>query len=352
MEPRRLQDRLSGIWPGGTTVATRAMQGVTRNLLKLQKPLPLARRERWGVQCEQNIPYLPGSKENTVDIYRPAGRTDTLPVLLYVHGGGFHMLSKDSHWPLTVGYARQGFLVVSVDYRLAPKHPYPAAIADVCAAAVWVKKNISRWGGDPNRIAFAGESAGGNLVTALTIASCFERDELYARAVYEADIVPEAVIAACGILQVSDPERFKRRRQGRIPAWVNTYIHMVCGAYLGGKTLRAGTPSLADPLLVLEQAGPSHRELPPFFAFVGTKDPLIHDTRRLKTALESRGGTCEDRYYKGGIHAFHVLLFQKIARDCWQHQFDFLDQHVPKVPAVARAPRVSRTAAETLRLSF
>jgi acetyl esterase len=350
MAPRRPQRlEISKLWPSRlqrTAAATSVMHRVTRRLVGLQRPVPLANRERYGVTYERNIEYVRGSKENTVDIYRPVGRTDTLPVLMYVHGGGFHMLSKDSHWPLTVAYARQGFLVVSVDYRLAPKHPYPAAIADVCAAAVWVKKNIARYGGDPEQITFAGESAGGNLVTALTVACSFERDELYARAVYEANIQPKAVIAACGILQVSDPGRFRRRRNGRIPPWVNMYIHMVCGTYLGGKTLKSRSgASLADPLLILEEDTEHTRPLPPFHAFVGTKDPLIHDTRRLAAALERRGTTCDDRYYKGGIHAFHVLLFQKIARDCWQEQFRFLKKHMPRaVPAEGElAPRTLET---------
>jgi acetyl esterase len=85
---------------------------------------------------------------------------------------------------------------------------------------------------------------------------------------------------------------------------------------------------LADPLLVLERTGPPVRPLPPFFAPVGTADPILDDTRRLKVAIDRLGGVCEVRYYPGEPHAFHALLFRPNAQRCWSDAFSFLDQHV------------------------
>ena len=81
----------------------------------------------------------------------------------------------------------------------------------------------------------AGESAGANLVTALTVACTYERPEPYARAVYERGVVPKAVLPACGILQVSDHERFGRKKKlngfiaGRIAEVARGYLHKVSG---------------------------------------------------------------------------------------------------------------------------
>jgi acetyl esterase len=248
--------------------------------------------------------------------------------VLYVHGGGFRILSKDTHWVMGLAFARRGYAVFNINYRLAPRHPYPAALQDACAALAWVQTHARDYGADPSNLVLAGESAGANLVTGLAIAACAPRPEPWARAVYDAGVVPRAVLAACGILQVSDPHRFSRRR--RLPAWLMDRIHEVSDAYLpGGMRYDAGGTELADPLLVLEGAQEFTRALPPFFAFAGTADPLLDDTRRLGAALAKRGVPCELRYYPGELHAFHAFVWRRAAVRCWREMFAFLDQHAP-----------------------
>ena len=69
--------------------------------------------------------------------------------------------------------------------------------------------------------------------------------------------------------------------------------------------------------------------IPAFFAPVGTADPILDDTRRLKVALDRLGVPCEARYYPGEIHAFHAFVVRRPAIECWRHTFDFLDRHLP-----------------------
>jgi len=93
-----------------------------------------------------------------------------LPTLLFFHGGGWVLGDLDSNDAICRRLANQGeVLVVSVDYRLAPEYPFPAALDDVVAAYAWVRAGIDRFGGDPARIAVAGSSAGANLAAALTL---------------------------------------------------------------------------------------------------------------------------------------------------------------------------------------
>ncbi len=301
------------------------VDGFFRGLSRGARVFPQTRPEYHGLRMEADIPYLgSGDRAHLLDVYRPDDEREGLPVVFYIHGGGFRILSKDSHWVMGLAFARRDYVVFNVDYRKAP-HRYPAAHEDVSAAYRWVLENAERFGGDPNRIVVAGESAGANLATSLVIASCWERPEPWAREVFETGRVPSAAVPACGILQVSDPERFVRRKN--LPRWLVDRLEEVATAYL--QDLEPGEHDLADPLLVLEAGGEPQRPMPPFFVPVGTKDPLLDDSRRLGAALDALGVPADVRYYPGGVHAFHAFVWQKRARACWRATFDFLDESLP-----------------------
>ena len=301
---------------------------------------PMSKPERHNVEVTRDVRYLDtGREEHRLDVYRPIGRPGPLPVVLYIHGGAFRILSKDTHWIMALAFARRGFVVFNISYRLAPRHPFPAALEDAAAAYRWVLANAAAHGGDPARLVLAGESAGANLSTALAIAACYRRPEPFARRVFALGHVPRAVLPACGLLQVSDAERFARRKGRKLPAFISDRILEASQAYLRGHNGH-GTAELADPLVVLERGERPERPLPPFFAPVGTADPLLDDTRRLKTALDRIGVPCEARYYQGELHAFHALVFRKQAQACWRHTFEFLAEHLGmELPARGPVPR-------------
>ncbi|WP_456695689.1 alpha/beta hydrolase [Aeromicrobium sp. P5_D10] len=104
-------------------------------------------------------------------VYRPSD-AGVLPVVVYIHGGGWQMGSIDSHEGICRALANStGAAVVSIGYRRPPESPFPAAPMDCFAALLWVAENASRLGMDPERIALAGDSAGGNLAAAVTLLS-------------------------------------------------------------------------------------------------------------------------------------------------------------------------------------
>ena len=309
---------------------------------------PAARPERHNVEVIRDVPYMDTDRRaHHLDVYRPTKHPGPWPIVLYVHGGGFRMLSKDSHWVMGLAYARQGYLVFNISYRLAPKHRYPAAIEDVCHALAWVAALAEKYGGDPSRVVFAGESAGANLVTALTVATCYQRPEPYARIAWDTGLVANAVVPACGLLQVTDPERFTRRRS--LPVWLSSVILEVSRTYLGDyRQPTIGELDMADPLLVLERGVAPDRPLPPFFIPCGTRDPLIEDSRRLHAALRALDVDAEAAYYEGEVHAFHAMVWRRAARRCWRDTYAFLNRFVRRAPAsraaVARAARVDDAA--------
>lgn len=315
-----------------------AVDGFFNSITRVARLHPQAKPERHAVEHLRDLRYFDGDmREHLLDVWRPRPSPEPSPfrrydkapwpILFYVHGGGFRILSKDTHWIMGLAFARRGFIVFNVSYRLAPKHRYPSAVEDVCRAFAWVMKNAEQYGGDPSRVVIAGESAGANLATSLSVALAYERPEAYARAAFDTGVVPKAVVPACGVFQVSDIDRLRRRKPTMSP-FIADRLREVESAYLGPGP-HAVSLDLADPVTVFERKEPPARPIPPFFLPVGTKDPLLPDTRRLGEALRGMGVAAEDRYYAGELHAFHALVMRKAARDCWIDTFRFLDRYVP-----------------------
>lgn len=275
-----------------------------------------------------DLPYGQDHRAQRLDVYRPVRKPGPWPVVFYVHGGGFSILSKDTHWAMALSFARRGYLVVNVDYRLAPKHRFPLPIQDVMLAYAWMLDHVAEYGGDDGQIVLAGESAGANLVLTSTLATMHERPEPWARVLFDRGRVPDAVLPACGILQVTNIERFAHG-DDTPNAFIMQRIVGVGRSYLGAAAMRPRDPEpgpldLADPLVWIERGDASSRPMPPVFAPVGGADPILADTVRLHQALRAQGSRCEAPIYPDARHAFHALVWRSQARQCWRDTHVFL----------------------------
>mgnify|MGYP001183049457 CR=1 FL=1 len=294
------------------------------SLSMMGRALPWSTPSRYGVEVTKDIAYGPHDTANHLDIWRLKETEGPLPVVLYIHGGGFRALRKETHWLMALMLARSGYLVFNINYRLSPEHAYPAHIQDACAAWLWTLENAAAYGGDTSRMVIAGESAGANLTMALTVACCYQRPEPWAKAVYDAGVVPRVIAPACGIFQVSDPERY--RRAGLTNRFAQSIMNDCQDCYLPDEAQREN-PGLADPVCIIEQDAPD-RPLPPTFLPVGGADPLKEDNHRLYQALLKRGVDTEEQVYPGEPHAFHALIFRKAARVCWRDMLAFMEPHI------------------------
>lgn len=129
-------------------------------------------RDTEGVELEERS--VPGKgRQISVRLYRP-GTHGPHPVLVYFHGGGFVFGSLDMYDGLCAALAREAAcLVCSVDYGLAPEHPFPEPVEDAYSAVGWIRNQASSLGADPDRIGVGGDSAGGNLAA---VVSLIDRD--------------------------------------------------------------------------------------------------------------------------------------------------------------------------------
>ena len=226
-----------------------------------------------------------------VRVYEPHDRDGVLPGILFVHGGGFVAGTIDE----TDGYCERlvenvGAVVVSVDYRLAPEHPFPAAIEDCHAALSAVSSGAEEFGVDPERIAAVGTSAGGGLVAGLS---------LLARDRGEPHIAFQMPLCATlddrhgtpSSREITDARTWNR--QLSLDSW---------RAYLGD-TERADVSPYAASARAADLSG-----LPPTFLSVGGCDLLRDENLGFASRLVRAGVPTELHLYPGAHHAFEILV--------------------------------------------
>ncbi len=306
----------------------RLMDGSLHLLARLPYLQPAANPTRYGVKLERDVAYRDtGKRYHRLDVYRPkAGHPR--PCVLYVHGGGFATLSKDTHRVMALAFASQGYVVFNANYRLGPKYRYPAPLEDVAAALGWVMDHAAEHGGDPSRLVLAGESAGANLVTALAYIATHPRPEPFARAVYDRNPSIRAVVPTYGLLDVEDVARFVEHP--KLSGVLKLTIIRAASAYVGRPLRTAALRApLASPLARLaEPPSDGARPLPPFFVAAGTADPLFADSRRLREVLVTRGTECELSVHPDEIHGFDAMIWRREAKRKWRRTFEFLARHV------------------------
>lgn len=123
-----------------------------------------------SVIWEEGIVYsTPGGESLALNLARPKAKPTTRPAILCIHGGGFRAGKRESYDGLCLKLAQHGFVAATVTYRLAPKHPFPAAVHDCKSAVRWLRANADKYGIDASKIGVTGGSAGGHLAQFLGV---------------------------------------------------------------------------------------------------------------------------------------------------------------------------------------
>lgn len=232
---------------------------------------------------------IPGPGGNlAVRIYRSAAK-GPLGVLVYFHGGGWVLNSVDTHDHICRSLANAaGCVVVSVNYRLAPEHKFPAAVEDAFAATCWAAANAANFGGDPQRLAVGGDSSGGNLA-AVTALAC--RDRQGPVLCHQLLIYPVTNYNFATESYQQNAKGYVLTKRSMQWFWQHYLPNEASGANPYASPLRADLHSL-----------------PPALVITAEYDPLRDDGEAYAARLKEAGVAVECTQYAGMIHGFLVHM--------------------------------------------
>lgn len=286
---REARDELNTYLKNGDSKALRSL--IEKQRCEYNRQPSKAKPSFPGIGVESRLIAGPADNpELALTLYTPAKRDmkNRLPVLLYFHGGGFFTDSADD--VICSNIAEQvGCVVVSVSYRLAPEHPYPAAVEDCYAALLWLERSANSLGIDQYRIAVGGHSAGGCLAAAVTLMA---RDRGGPELIYQMLIYPaldNRLLTYSGLPWVS-------------PKLLNREHILACWQAYLGKDHDGEVSPYAAPAREENLSG-----LPSAYILVADLDSVRDGAVDYSLRLNQSGVSSELHIYSGAIHAFDVI---------------------------------------------
>jgi acetyl esterase len=299
-----LEELESGVAPPSSTLSVATGRQLLDDLFAVADPEPVGEVTEIGIQGPNGpIPLR---------IYSPEGE-GPFPVLVFLHGGGWVRGSLDAYdGPCRLLTEEADCIVVSVSYRRAPEHPFPAGLEDCYAATAWAADHAADLQGDPDRVAVGGDSAGGNLSAAVALAA---RDRDGPDLAHQLLIYPS----------VNPPS----------VRWFDSYddygtdyflemdsVEWYLDQYLSGAA-DVGN-AYAFPLRARDLSG-----VPPATVITAGFDPLVDEGAAYAERLDEAGVPVEHRNYEGQIHGF-LSLYEHI--DDGRDALDYAADRLPDAP--------------------
>ncbi len=243
-------------------------------------------------------------------LYRPVKKAASA-VLLHLHAGGLIMGAPEMDVARNIELVRAtGCALLSVDYRLAPEHPHPAALEDCHAALVWLAARTKSLGITSERIGVIGESAGGGLAAALALTA---RDRKSAQLTCQVLIYPMLVPPEHSV-DPSTPDPHTGRY-----IWTRASNRFAWSAYLAGVSVdKATIAGLASDV----------SRLPPTFMAVGDLDLFVHDNLAYVGKLLTAGCSVDAHVYPGAVHGFDRAVEAPVTVRYTRELVDFIQRHL------------------------
>jgi acetyl esterase/lipase len=241
---------------------------------------------------EHQAPALKRGPQVRLRSYRPGKAAGVPPCIYYVHGGGMVLGSIDQNDDACKALARDtNCMIVAVGYRLAPEHPYPAAMDDCYAGLKWVAGNTASLGIDPARIAVMGHSAGGGLAAGLALLA---RDKREVKLAFQLLVYPMIDDTNVKSAAAKGDDFYVWSRANNLAGWK---------AYLGSRRGTAKVPAYAAPARAKKLAG-----LPPAYICTGDRDLFLAEDLAYAQRLAAAGVPIDLHVYPGAFHGFDSLI--------------------------------------------
>ncbi len=254
-----------------------------------------------------------GNAKIRLRIYQPVNPASATPVLIWMHGGGYIIGKPEMEDTVCIPFVRElGISIVSVDYRLAPKHPFPAGLEDCYSALMWAKQNSESFGFDASRIAIGGTSAGGGLAAAL-VQMAYDRKEV------------SPVFQLLTYPMLDDRTALHRDiDDSNSPTWSQKSNRFGWESYLGKHYGADEIPAYSVPARREDLSG-----LPPAWIGVGTLDVFYEEDMMYAQRLKEAGIECDLNIVEGAFHGFDVFDQQlSIVKEFRKSQIDTLKKHL------------------------
>ncbi|MCF8226730.1 MAG: alpha/beta hydrolase [Bacteroidales bacterium] len=258
-----------------------------------------------------------------VKIYYPTRKSlaEPTPVIFFIHGGGFMFGSIEEYDMAVKKLARiSNKIVIAVDYRLAPKYPFPAALNDICAVFDWVIDNMESIGGKGNKIVVMGDSAGANLATVLALKS---RDENKDNVLCQVLYYPPTTF-----VEKEFPSRMYFLRDDKRTYLITEEFLLESKRHYLGDSVDDRNP-YASPLEA-DLTG----DIPPAMIITAQVDPLRDDGSLYAEKLKESGQEVIYKEYEGIIHGFFnfYMVFRE-SKESMKMARDFIDDHFKNQPS-------------------
>ncbi|MBW8827149.1 MAG: alpha/beta hydrolase [Acidobacteria bacterium] len=281
----RLDPEIAGVLAGFPPV-TYAAETLAQRRAVGPVPVPLSDRvERRDIA----VPGPEGAPDVVLRFHRPVGAEGPLPCIYWMHGGGYVVGSyagEDARFDRWC--ERLTCAGVSVEYRLAPEHPFPAPLEDCYAGLRWLAAHAAELGIDSARLGIGGSSAGGGLAAGLALLA---RDR--------GEIAPAFQVLNCPML---DDRQATMSSQWEAPVWSPASNRFGWSSYLGRLDGTDAIPAYAAPARATDLSG-----LPPALVAVGTVDGFFDEDVTYAERLHHAGVEVDLHVYPGGPHGFEAV---------------------------------------------
>lgn len=260
----------------------------------------------------KNLSYN-SSKNSLLDIYYPENAPASMPVILWIHGGGYIGGSKDSRQDYAMALADAGYVVANIDYALAPESLYPGPVVQANQALAYMQLHAAEYGGDMNRVFIGGDSAGAQIAS--QVAALISNTELAEKMTIQPAISNsqlQGAVLLCGLYNLDTV---------RATAFPN--IDKYLAAYTGVEPFESF--SKIDELSTVQHVSSN---FPPVFITVGDADPFVSQSTELVDVLQSHDIPVNSVFFEGTQknlkHEYQYDLSMEDAQETLQKTIQFL----------------------------